>query len=243
MRRPLLFLLALLLIALAVPVGAANDVDQGWRDDFDSPSLDDRWYWVREDNTHWSLTEEPGFLRITTQQGGIFRTGNDGRNILLTPASQPVFQISTKVSISPVENFHAAGILVYQDDDNYVVLHRVVVNGDQRIRFFSEEDGDIDMPCRQEPGRCLGKTDSVGFGESATTLYCRITKRGNLYIGEYSLDGDNWTEMHRVHAYLEDPSVGLLARSGDSTLELPAGFDYFEMLELSSARTPRAIGG
>lgn len=204
----------------AVGVKSENIIaNGGWRDDFDSSSLDSRWSWVREDNTHWSLTEHPGFLQITTQQGDIYyRTdANDGRNILLTPINQTDFQISTKVSFSPSENFHAAGILVYQDDDNYVYLGRVVVNGDQRIRFYAEEDGEIDISA---------------YSELATTYYCRITKFGDLYIGQYSLDGNNWIEVHRVHASLENPQVGLMANNGPSTIELPANFDYFEMSDV-----------
>lgn len=194
-------------------------VNQGWRDDFTSASLDARWFWVREDNTHWSLTEQSGFLRIYTQPGDIYHhSNNDGRNILLTAVNQPVFQISAKVSFSPSENFHTAGILVYQDDDNYVFLSRVVVNGDQRIRFYVKEDGVIDIP-----------KDIEAFSESATTYYCRITKYGNLYIGQYSLDGINWIEVDRLHASLDNPSVGLMANNGTSTMELPADFDYFEL--------------
>ncbi|MGD8968762.1 MAG: hypothetical protein PVI07_14750, partial [Anaerolineae bacterium] len=41
-----------------------------WSDDFSSLSLGPTWSWVREDPTHWSLTQHPGFLRMTTQQGG-----------------------------------------------------------------------------------------------------------------------------------------------------------------------------
>lgn len=191
----------------------------GWRDDFDSSILDGRWSWVREDNTHWSLTEYPGFLRITTQPGDIYYRNpeNDARNILLTPVNQVDYQISAKISFSPNENFHTAGILVYEDDDNYVYLSRVVVNGEQRIRFYAEENGEIDI---------------YAFSELATTYYCRITKFGDMYIGHYSLDGVNWIEVHRVHASLENPQAGLMANNGPSTIELPADFDYFELSEL-----------
>ena len=59
-----------------------------------------------------------------------------------------------------------------------------------------------------------------------------IPYRGVLYIGQYSLDGNNWIEVHRVHASLENPQVGLMANSGPSTIELPANFDYFEMSDV-----------
>ena len=38
-------------------------------DNFDSPILDSCWSWVREDTSRWSLTEQPGWMRIRTQDG------------------------------------------------------------------------------------------------------------------------------------------------------------------------------
>ena len=35
-----------------------------WRDDFDDPTLDMVWAWTNENPAKWSLTENPGFLRI-----------------------------------------------------------------------------------------------------------------------------------------------------------------------------------
>lgn len=36
-------------------------------DYFNSPELDSCWFWIREDNTHWSLTERPGWMRKWTK--------------------------------------------------------------------------------------------------------------------------------------------------------------------------------
>ena len=46
--------------------------DYFWRDDFATSTLHPIWSWVREDPTHWSLTDNPDVLRITTQTGGIY---------------------------------------------------------------------------------------------------------------------------------------------------------------------------
>jgi hypothetical protein len=99
----------------------------GWTDNFDGPTLENRWTWVREDNSHWSLTDNPGFLRIIAQPGSLYGAiGNN--NILLTGAPSGNYQITTRVTISPIENFQGAGIIVYQDDDNYIRLSRRFAN-------------------------------------------------------------------------------------------------------------------
>jgi hypothetical protein len=36
-------------------------------DNFDSPTLDSCWSWIREDTSHWSLTERQGWMRIVSQ--------------------------------------------------------------------------------------------------------------------------------------------------------------------------------
>ena len=90
-----------------------------WCDYFDSTTLDPRWSWVREDPTHWSLTERLGYLRITTQRGDLYQTNNDGKNLLLTPAPSGDFEVTTRVTINPSTNWQSARLFIYQDDDNH----------------------------------------------------------------------------------------------------------------------------
>ena len=105
--------------ALAVPSRSA-----GWTDDFGSPTFDTRWSWVREDSTHWNLTERPGLLRIKTQEGTLYQGTNTTKNVLLQPAPAGDFEIQTRVLFAPTENIQTAGLIIYQDDDNYLALIR-----------------------------------------------------------------------------------------------------------------------
>ena len=136
----------------------------GWKDQFDSPTLDSRWEWVREDPTHWSLTDNSGSLRITTQEGSLWM-GGTGKNILLTPPNMEDFQITTKVTFSPSENFQTASVAVYQDDDNYIELGRRY--GDQDMIIFRFENGEI--------------YSGWGITETATTVFLRLIKFGDVY--------------------------------------------------------------
>lgn len=220
-----LFLLAQItaLISFSSPSKAAGReapqvatvADIGWRDNFDSTSLDPRWFWVREDNSHWSLTQNPGYLRIVTQDGGVIEGSNDQKNILLTDAPAcDYYQITTQVTISPSENFQYAGIHVYQDDDNYVQLNRAYANR-QSVNL------DIEIG---------GVVTNYGLEVPAGTIYLRIVVLDDLYAGYYSFDGLVWTLVGQGSADLVGPSVGLLAANNTPSItQINADFDFFEL--------------
>ena len=110
-----------------------------WTDDFSGTTINPRWSWIREDPTHWSLTAHPGYLRLITK-GGLHQTGNDLKNLLITPVYAQSFQITTRVTVTPTENYQSASLMVYQDDDNYFEVSRVYNNGD-KVRIKKEVAG------------------------------------------------------------------------------------------------------
>jgi predicted amidohydrolase YtcJ len=197
-----------------VPAGRAAPSGQAWLDEFNSPTLDPRWSWVREDPSHWSLTTLPGYLRITTQTGGLIGPRNDQRNLLLAAAPAGDYQITTRVTIVPSENFQNAAIQIYEDDDNYVQLNRAFANGD--TVNFDHEAGGVVTNTRQ--------------AEAATTLYLRIVKLGTIYSGYYSTDGEAWVTVGHYTADLASPRIGLGAANNlEGVAQIPADFDFFEV--------------
>jgi len=147
-----------------IPSSAAV-YDYFWRDDFGTDTLHPLWSWIREDVSHWSLTDNPDFLRITTQEGGIIAASNDQQNILVTDAPGGDFQITTKVIFDPSENFQHAAILVYQDDDNYIQLNRAWAFGDT-VNFDQE---------------IAGVVTSTQIAETADTIWLRMTREANTH--------------------------------------------------------------
>jgi beta-xylosidase len=190
--------------------------DYYWDDDFSGTALHPLWSWVREDGAHWSLANNPGFMRILTQEGGIFEvTGsNNQKNILLMQAPQNDLQLTTLVTIDPSENFQHAALMVYEDDDNYVEINRAYSNGNH-VNF------DIEI------GGVLLSTTPVVV--TADTLYLRIVRAGNLYTGYYSLDGVGWDMVGSGTADLSGALVGIGASNGASTTEILADFDEFHL--------------
>jgi len=207
--------------AITIPVVAGlrpespTALTYGWQDDFDTASLDPAWSWVREDSTHWSLEDNPGYLRIMTQAGGVFGASNNQNNLLLTSAPSSDFQLTTKVTIAPTQNFQFAALQVYQDDDNYIQINRAYANGN-----FVNFDVEIG-----------GVPTNFQAAVSDTTLYLRITREGDTYKGYYGTDGISYTEVGQYTTIsLTNLAVGLSAANNTGGLPaIPADFDFFKM--------------
>jgi beta-xylosidase len=184
-----------------------------WIDNFDDTTLDSRWAWVREDPAFWSLTTNPGYLQITAQNGGLHGTGGDQENILLTPAPSGDFMIITKLDFAPYENYQIAGLLIYEDEDNYLYLGRGYADG-SKVRFRNEIDG-------------ITTTETMDVPQ--TSIYLRIIRDNNIYFGFYSLDGSNWEFVGVQYNDLLNPGIGVGATPGLTQTEIPVDFDFIQL--------------
>ena len=206
----------------------STPISDTWIDDF-AGALTPGWSWIDEDPTHWSLTEVPGMLRIVTQGESLYRAGKP-RNLLLRDAPPTDFELTTKVTFDPQDNFQQAAILIYQDEDNFVLLNR----------GFCDVGG-----C---PGSAVfldnmvnGKLDLANHPQTAVssqTTWLRLRKEGIQYIGFYSADGQTWEELGQVENLLTPAQVGLMANNANadqSVPQIPADFDSFTVKELTIA--------
>ena len=211
----LLILVGLMAFPPRGPVPSSAAVyDYFWRDEFSGEPLHPLWSWVREDPSYWSLTANPDFLRITTQEGGILGTSNNQRNILVTDAPSGDFQITTKVEFDPSENFQYAAIQVYQDDDNFVQLNRAWAGGDT-VNFDKEIGGSF---------------TNTQTSEAADTIWLRIVREGIKYTAFTSPDGIGWTQVGQYTAQLSNAKIGLAAANNLGGVgEIAADFDFFEL--------------
>lgn len=185
-----------------------------FQDDFSKSMLNPRWTWVRQDSTHWSLTEHPGYLRITIQHGTLWKGHDDARNLLVQPAPSGDFDLLTCVTIKPTINWQQAGLLIYQDDDNYLRLISAYDDG-RKVSFVKEVSGS-------------GLGNNIACNLTAT--YLKVTKRGNTYTGFYSADGSSWIEVYRyTDIDFSNLKIGLTAFHSGGWTEIPADFDFFSV--------------
>jgi beta-xylosidase len=188
-----------------------------FRDDFEG-ELQPGWSWIRENDALWSLSSEPGVLRIVLE-GGQYH-----RNLLVRDVDSDNFQVTTHLLFLPTSNYQIAGLLIYQDDATMIKLGRAYCNN---------------------PGGCVGNgiyfdaIQSAGLVGSNfatdTTLedeaYLRIDKAGPLFTAYYSEDGANWETIGQHELSMADPKVGLVAGQSNVVGAI-AKFDDFTLMEM-----------
>ncbi len=211
----------------------ANDVQAQtappyWRDEFDADSLDPVWYWVNENSDKWNLTERPGYLRIYTSPD---MTG--GENLLLQPAGPDDFVIQTHLFFEPSTNFQFAGLVIYQDQGNFLQFGRAfcdvpdicVGNG---IYFDKLVDGGFSGSNYATPTA------------SQNQAFLRLVRQGQMVTAFYSEGGIAWQLIgtHELSESFVVNAVGLTASQDDENILIAADFDYFSLTTYSKLPSP-----
>ncbi len=193
------------------------------------------WKPVRPDPTHFSLTKKPGTLTITTQRGSIhgeetkddYGGGIQAKNLYLIDnplAAGGDFVVTTSVSgFTPETNFQQAGLIVYNDDDNYLKFgyeFNWQKGGGQAFCILTEIDAKSDFH--------YADTEHSGMKR----YWVRIIKRGNRYEYATSADGKTFQSYGEVEWGDGSPKrIGILAKNGGNkdASELDANFEFFEL--------------
>jgi len=203
------------------------EVEAPWdatRDEFDGPKLSSAWTWTDPDGDgSYSLTANPGHIRLTTPCLDYIssRTGDKSWNTDAGRVMQNVtgdFLAETSVvMLNPYNSFQLAGILLYQDKNNWVRLSRGF--------SYSDNIGVGWASAGDEAG--IAKE---GFAASPTFL--RLERRGSQAITYYSADGSNWSQLHSVDMAMgASVQVGVYTAYANNCFKptFVADFDYFEL--------------
>lgn len=187
----------------------------GENDEFDNAELNSQWLWIREDSSKWSLTANPGYMRITAQKGDICESGTDAKNLLLTGAPTGDWSIDTKMQGKPTSNWSQGGLIIWQDDDNFFRITRLYDG--KGVLQFTKETGGL---------RSYVNVDDPVQGQD---IYLKMTKIGDSYRAYYSEDGIVYKEVWSAQTgSLQNIRIGLLCINGTG---LTADFDYFHIGE------------
>ena len=220
-------------------------------DEFEGTAPGPQWTLVRPDTTH--VGESGGAFSIAAQQGDIQGTGNNAKNLLLQPAPGD-WTLETKMRLSVVPHLanQAAGILAYQDDNDWLRLDWEF-RGSSAQLVESSEDASFTpftghtFPLPYTTGNGNGAplasipAASLPTGPNAA-LWLKMVKRGQRYATFYSTDGSTWTPVYEVGQSLTNVKAGLFAYNGNSTAtDLTASFDSFRIAD--SATATGGVGG
>src|SRR3954447_8840026 len=111
-------------------------------DEFTSGVPGAQWHWIRR-SQEGAPNPTPGNVQITTEAGDVLSTPtattNNARNLLLQPALGD-WTIDTKVDVNLTANGQQAGLIAYQDDDNYLKFVLAGSSGTSpRLTVISED--------------------------------------------------------------------------------------------------------
>jgi regulation of enolase protein 1 (concanavalin A-like superfamily) len=189
------------------------------------------WKPVRHDPTHISLTKNRGKLTITTQRGTIHADANargepSAQNLFLldNPLAADIdFVMTTCISsFTPTVAYQQAGLLCYDDDDNYAKFS---------YEFdWSKGEGQRFMLVLETAAK--PEHFSVETEPGLKQVWLRLTKRGKNYEYSTSTDGKQFT-IHGTKEWGDGApkKLGILAKNGgpDGVPEVDACFDFFEL--------------
>jgi peroxiredoxin len=185
------------------------------------------WQIRNADPTHVSLTKKPGTLTITTQKGGFHGANTNYKNLFLLENPIPDgrnFELTTcLVSFVPSASFQQAGLVCFEDPDNYIKWTYEAGSdaGSRRLALIRETGGN--------PVHVY-----AGGGSPPERLWLRLTKHGRYYIYSSSTDGKQF-QVYGEELWGDGAPkyVGLVAKNAADTdaPEIDASFDFFEIRE------------
>ncbi|PUA80172.1 alpha-L-arabinofuranosidase C-terminal domain-containing protein [Nocardioides currus] len=200
--------------ATAGPAAAADDAVT-WTDTFDGAALDGRWEVVNPDPANLSVAG--GALRISGQPGDTYQTVNSARNVVVLDVPVGDFTATADVSAAVAKVYQGAGLIAWQDMDNYVRAGLTFVGGLSPSGRAVETD--------VESGATFS---AVSFadrpGSSAERL--RLARVGDTITSSW-WDGSTWVTAGTTTVSFDTTQVGLYALAAQDGTALPAAFDSF----------------
>jgi regulation of enolase protein 1 (concanavalin A-like superfamily) len=166
------------------------------------------WTVLNENKANYAVNN--GALVITTEAGDLTVSNNNAANVFVQSANSD-WTVDTKLTCSaaPAMPAQNAGIVAYQDEDNFVKF----VYGAQMGRRGPQGGAGLQIVC-EEDGYNKATVNARVEGVENNVIWLRLQKKGGIYTAFYSVDGKKYVEAGKVEAGLKDVQAGLIACDG-----------------------------
>jgi beta-glucosidase-like glycosyl hydrolase len=208
-------------------------------DEFNSNITGKQWTWVRENQANRKLDATGGKLVITSEEGDVSTSVNNARNLLLQSANTD-WSIESKITSSrkPAGFTENAGVIAYQDDDNFVKLvYRANMSrrGMPRAAGSGEQPGIVEISVENRGFQIFSASVSMeGIITSSNTLILKLVKKGSYYSAYYTVDGEKFESIGEANVLLKDIKAGVIACNG----ALPAQMARFARMMQQNNQAP-----
>jgi hypothetical protein len=202
-----------------------------YRDEFNRTTLSADWRWVRRDP---DATVSSGRLNWPLQSADLVGPGNDASVLLNDETPGGTWIAETRLHLdlgeNEVRNFQQAGLIAYENDDDFARLSSVAIWNTRQTEFGRE------LAAGTPDGRTIFGGAIIGTPDA--TMWLRLAHTRNragehLYRAATSRDGRNWT-WGAVWTFDADtdPEIGLIAHGGENPPTV-AQFDYLRFYRAS----------
>jgi len=207
---------------------------KGVSDTFQKAALGSQWSWVRENPALWSLSERPGSIVLTSGKGDIVNAGNDAQNILLQEANAD-WTVDTKLTClsTPAAPAQNAGLVAYQDDDNFVKFvygAAMAMRRPDPAAAAAPAAGQLQLVVEENgTQKAAVRLPMEGIVGADNVVWLRLVKKGDSYTAFYSVDGKKFTEAGSAQIVLKDVQAGLICCEGVMMQMGRGGFGGMQM--------------
>ena len=182
-------------------------------------TLDDMWWWLREDPASWLLKEKALLMR--TLPGTLWGTNNSATNILLRPEIGIESGLTSQVTVTnqPQIQGEQAGLIWYNDEDNYIKLVKELLNGTVWIVLAREQAEKATLvakiPMLTESARLrLTLTGQIvnGWARSSDSDSwekvgeCALVNNDRVHLGVFTHGGpaeeERWVSLRQFHIFI-----------------------------------------
>ena len=209
-------------------------------DVFYAYKLGEPWHWIRQNASNWSLSKKSGSLVITSSEGDLIEAHNNAKNVLLQSANTD-WTIETKIVCSrrPSGYTENAGILAYQDDDNFVKLayRPGFGRGSFRPGGSGQQPGAVELYVENAAEQLSSVQLSADhLIKDGNIVILKLEKKGSTYTAYCSSEGKDFEKVGEAEVILKDIQAGIVVNDGAMPARF-AGFRRF-MQQGSKPETP-----
>jgi len=145
----------------------------------------------------YNQTTHPGKIRVQLGSGEDYGSSNNSQNMLFRSLPPNWTSIRLNIaSFNPTSNYQQAGLMVYQDDDNYFYASRLFADSQSAESQVEAASANTNV------GRLV-------LTATSNIIY-RIDKTSPTnYVSYYSLDGGSWTQIGTGTATLNNAKLAI----------------------------------
>ncbi len=202
------------------------------RDSFNGDALNNAWTWVREPAAEGYKVANGAFI-FETQAADLFRDSNNASVLTRAlPRGDLVIQTRVKLDVPPegcCQNFVQAGLVVYDDDDNFIKLAHASIFETRQTEFAKE------LSPVPDGFPSYGNTVVGPPGEwTDLRIVRRVERSGEVYTPYTRRDGGEWIRGGTyTHTLGQDTRLGLVSMGGEG---FTATFDDVRVSRLKKGK-------